>query len=71
MKCLLITSYFPPVIGGSAKVYDNIFKYGQGLVSVLTVSSEHADRKHDDLSSRELGDIYRIKYLMEKEVLPM
>ena len=68
MKCLLITSYFPPVIGGSAKVYDNIFKYGQGLVSVLTVNSGHADRKHDDLSGRELGDIYRIKYLMAPPV---
>ena len=36
MKCLLITSYFPPVIGGSATVYGNIHKYGQPHVFVLT-----------------------------------
>ena len=37
MKCLLITSIFPPINGGSAIVYDSICRYSpDNAVTVLT-----------------------------------
>ena len=33
--CLLVTSIFPPIRGGSAVVYDNLGRYGEGRVVVL------------------------------------
>jgi len=68
MKCLLITSYFPPTIGGSATVYGNIFKYGQGKVSVLTVKQERCDSKAGEPAWRDTDGVYRINYLMAPSV---
>ena len=68
MKCLLITSYFPPTIGGSATVYGNIFKYSQGRVSVLTVKQEPGDKKEADPEWNDSEGVYRIKYLMAPPV---
>jgi phosphatidylinositol alpha-1,6-mannosyltransferase len=60
MKCLLVTSYFPPTIGGSATVYGNIYKYAKGHVVVLTTAV------CTDTASDE--NIYRIKHLMAPSV---
>ena len=68
MKCLLITSYYPPTIGGSATVYDNIFKYGQGKVSILTVKQERGDNKPAGPGWSESDGVYRIKHLMAPPV---
>ena len=68
MKCLIITSYFPPTIGGSAKVYGNIFKYGQGKVSVLTVEYDREDVKKFDPGWKDSDGVHRIKYLMAPPV---
>ena len=68
MKCLLITSYFPPTIGGSAKVYGNIFKYGQGKISILTVKYNREDVKEVDPDWKDSDGIYRIKHLMAPSV---
>lgn len=68
MKCLIITSYFPPTIGGSAKVYGNIFKYGQGKVSVLTVEYDREDVKKFDPGWKDSDGVHRIKHLMAPPV---
>ncbi len=34
-RCLLVTSVFPPVLGGSATVYENLARFGDGRVCVL------------------------------------
>lgn len=68
MKCLLISSYFPPTIGGSATVYGNIFKFGQGKVSILTVKQEQSDKKQAAPEWTDSDGIYRIKYLMAPPV---
>jgi phosphatidylinositol alpha-1,6-mannosyltransferase len=35
MRCLIVTSIFPPVMGGSATVYDSLARHGQGRVVVM------------------------------------
>lgn len=63
MNCLLITSYFPPTIGGSAKVYGNLYKYGKNQVSVL---SSQCDQDSGALIQRNKEDsenFYSVKYL--------
>ena len=68
MKCLLITSYFPPTIGGSAKVYGNIFKYSQGKVAVLTVKQEQSGKDAGDSGWKDSKDVHHINYLMAPPV---
>ena len=68
MKCLLITSYFPPTIGGSATVYGNLFKYGEGKVSVLTIEQERSNHKLPGSEWTDSDEIYRIKHLMAPSV---
>ena len=68
MKCLLITSYFPPTIGGSATVYSNIFKYGQGKVSILTVKQKQPNKNDVDSEWRDSDGVYRINYLKAPSV---
>jgi hypothetical protein len=68
MKCLLITSYFPPTIGGSATVYGNIFKYGLGKVSILTIKQDRGDNKQAAPGWSESDGVYRIEHLMAPPV---
>lgn len=68
MNCLLITSYFPPTIGGSAKVYGNLYKYGKSNVSILT--TQH-DSNNGDLiprSNSTRNNIYTVKHLQSQNV---
>ena len=68
MKCLLITSYFPPTIGGSATVYSNIFKYGRGKVSILTIKQKQPNKNDADSEWRDTDGVYRINYLKAPSV---
>lgn len=68
MNCLLISSYFPPTIGGSAKVYGNLYKYGKNKVSILT--TQH-DSNNGDLiprNSNTSNNIYTVKYLQSPNI---
>lgn len=61
MNCLLVTSYFPPVIGGSATVYGTLFKYSSKKLSVLTASIDRDTHSHIDRPHNE--DIYTVDYV--------
>lgn len=49
IKCLLVASAFPPILGGSATVYSNLCRFAGGAVMVLT-------RRVDYLNGLELED---------------
>ena len=40
-RCLIVTSVFPPVYGGSASVYDSLARFAGGRVSVLAPSHDY------------------------------
>ena len=40
-KCLIVTSNFPPIRGGSAVVYENLCKFSNGSVLVLASKTDH------------------------------
>jgi len=40
-RCLIVANVFPPVLGGSASVYDNLARYGRGRVCVLAPSTDY------------------------------
>ena len=68
MNCLLISSYFPPTIGGSAKVYGNLYKYGKNKISVL--SAQH-DANSGNLISRDIKtseNLYTVKHLQSPNI---
>jgi len=68
MKCLLITNYFPPTIGGSSKVYGNLYKYGKNKISVLTST---CDQKTGAMIRRDANDndsLYFVKYLQSPNI---
>lgn len=57
IKCLLLTSYMPPLRGGSAVVYENLLKYGNDQVFILTAEKD-CQTNQPILDARE----YRKKY---------
>ena len=61
MNCLLVTSYFPPVIGGSATVYGTLFKYSNKKLSVLTASMDRDTQRHINRLQNE--DIHTVDYV--------
>jgi len=40
-RCLLVANVFPPITGGSASVYENLARFGQGRVSVIAPASDY------------------------------
>jgi phosphatidylinositol alpha-1,6-mannosyltransferase len=40
-RCLVVANTFPPVLGGSAVVYDSLARFGAGRVSVLAPSEDY------------------------------
>ena len=72
--CLLVTSIFPPIRGGSAVVYDNLGRYGSGRVAVLAPYRHYQTghvlvgwRDHDRAAPYP---IYRIELLRPREYNP-
>ena len=49
IRCLMITSIFPPINGGSAVVYENICRYApKGSAFVLTCKQDYSTGKQID-----------------------
>jgi phosphatidylinositol alpha-1,6-mannosyltransferase len=72
--CLLVTSIFPPIRGGSAVVYDNLGRYSGGRVAVLAPYRHYQTghvlvgwRDHDKAAPYP---IYRIELLRPREYNP-
>lgn len=68
MKCLLITSIFPPINGGSAVVYESIALHGPpGSVRVLTVRKDYQTSTeipdHEEYDRQAAFPIERVSYL--------
>jgi len=42
-RCLVVANTFPPVLGGSAIVYDSLARFGDGRVSVLAPQQDYRD----------------------------
>lgn len=42
-RCLVVANTFPPVLGGSAIVYDSLARFGGGRVSVLAPQDDYRD----------------------------
>ena len=63
MNCLLITSYFPPTIGGSAKVYGNLYKYSENQVSVLSARCDQDSGALIQRDKENSENFYSVKYL--------
>ena len=66
MKCLLITSYFPPIIGGSSTVYGTLHKYGNEKISVLTAKRDSQNKKL--ISRSKLNNIHLVSYLQPPNI---
>ncbi len=72
--CLLVTSIFPPIRGGSAVVYDNLGRYGEGRVAVLA-PYRHYQTGHvlvgwRDYDKAAAYPIHRIELLRPREYDP-
>lgn len=61
MKYLLITSYFPPTIGGSSTVYGTLYKYSQDKLSVLT--AKRNSETGSVIPRDDIKNIHLINYL--------
>lgn len=68
MNCLLITSYFPPTIGGSAKVYGNLYKYGNKQISILTARCDQDTGALIQRDTKNSDNCYSVKYLQSPNV---
>lgn len=72
MRSLLITSFFPPVHGGSAVVYGNLFKYGNGQIDVLTADYDcqyNTKISDADAVRKEVNGIHTLKLLRAPYIL--
>lgn len=72
--CLLVTSIFPPIRGGSAVVYDNLGRYSGGKVVVLA-PYRHYQTGHVLVGWRDFDQaapypIYRMELLRPREYVP-
>ena len=68
MKCLLITSYFPPTIGGSAKVYGNLCKYGKKQISILSARCDQDSGTFIQRDRDNSDNFYSVKYLQSPNI---
>lgn len=71
-RCLIVTSNFPPIRGGSTVVYENLCKFGKGAVLALApyMDSDSMECLHDWQAHDQEAPyvVYRIRTLKSRSI---